>query len=76
MNEPKKTHELYQVYATEVSTSKLVAVPMFGKSHKKACDLWANTMADMIVKGHEKRYKDPQVALYLGSSGSDIILEK
>jgi hypothetical protein len=76
MNEPKKKHELYQVYATEVKSGQLVAVPMFGKSHKKACDLWANTMTDMIAKGFEKRYRDPQVAMYLGSNESSIILEK
>jgi len=76
MNEPKKTRELYQVFATEVKTGQLVAVPMFGKSHKKACDLWANTMTDMINKGFEKRYRDPLVALDMGSSKSELILEK
>ncbi len=58
---------LYQVWAEEVGTGRLVAVPCFPRVMKEVADEYASTMRMMIAQGKEKRYSSPQVLLHLGN---------
>ena len=59
---------LYQVWATEVRTNKLVAVPFFPRVAKTGAEKFAGTMREQIAKGNEKRYADPQALLHINRS--------
>jgi hypothetical protein len=57
---------LYQVWATETATGKLVAVPFFPRVRQEAADEFVASMVSMIRLGKEKRYADPQALPHLG----------
>ena len=63
-----KREPLFQVYAEETKTGKLVAVPMFPRALKVNAEEWVGLMQEQIRLGNEKRYVNPQVALHLPNS--------
>ena len=65
MKETVRHEPLYQVYAEEVKTGQLVAVPMFPRAMKAATEEWVGLMLEQIRLGNEKRYANPQVALHI-----------
>lgn len=65
MENSTKRDPLYQVWAEEVSTGKLVPAPMFPRVVKEVADEYASTMSMMIAAGKEKRYSQPQVLLHI-----------
>lgn len=65
MNEVVRRAPLYQVWATDVKTGKLVVVPFFPRIAKEVAEEYAATMRLMIAAGKEKRYSDPQALIHL-----------
>ena len=65
MEQGLRREPLYQVMATETSTGKLVAMPMFPRIGKEAADEFCATVRTMILQGKEMRYADPQAVLLL-----------
>lgn len=65
-----KNEPLYQVWATEIQSGKLVPMPMFPRVMKDVADEYASTVRMMIAAGKETRYKDPESILYLGHRNS------
>ena len=63
-----KREPLYQVYAEETKTGKLVAVPMFPRALKVNAEEWVALMQEQIRLGNEKRYSNPQAAMHLTGS--------
>ena len=63
----KGREPLYQVWAEETDTGKLVAVPYFPRAMQQAAEEWASLMRQMIAQGKEKRYSNPQARLHLGN---------
>lgn len=61
-----RTQSLYQVWATETKTGKLVAVPFFPRVIQEAAVKFVADMNSQIRKGREKRYADPVALLHLG----------
>lgn len=60
-----KREPLYQVWATETKTGKLVPAPMFPRVMKEVAEEYVATMKSMIMAGHEKRYTEPQALIHL-----------
>lgn len=58
---------LYQVWAEETATGKLVAVPFFPRMGKDAVEEFASLMREQIAKGKETRYSKPEAVLHLGN---------
>ena len=52
---------LFQVVATDTKTHKQVAVPFFPRMDEESVKKFAGDMREMIAKGREKRYSEPQV---------------
>ena len=61
----QKKEPLYQVWAEDTKTGKLVAAPMFPRAVKELVEEWGNIMREQIRLGNEKRYIDPQVVLHI-----------
>ena len=68
MDEVIEKGPLYQVWATETRTNKMVAVPFFPRMDQKSIERFVGDMNEMIAKGHEKRYSDPHAILYVEKS--------
>ena len=66
MEEVLQREPLYQVWATEIETGKLVAVPFFPRMKKEVIEEYTATMRMMIAQGKEKRYSNPEAVLHLG----------
>lgn len=66
MDNQTKRAPLYQVWATEVQTGQLVAVPFFPRVMQEVADEYVATMKSMISLGKEKRYVEPQALPHLG----------
>lgn len=56
---------LYQVWAEETATGKLVVVPFFPRIAQEVAEEWAATMRAMIALGKEKRYSNPRALLHI-----------
>ena len=63
-----KREPLYQVWAEETKTGKMVAVPIFPRALKENVEEWVGLMQEQIRLGNEKRYSNPQAALHLTTS--------
>lgn len=63
---PQHKDPLYQVWATERETGKMVPVPFFPKVIAEAADVFVGKMAEMIAVGKERRYIDPRAVPVLG----------
>lgn len=56
---------LYQVWAEETETGKLVPVPFFPRIGRESAEEFASLMRQMIAQGKETRYSQPQAVLHL-----------
>jgi len=65
MAEVTQREPLYQVWAIERATGKLVAVPFFPRIAKEVAEEFAATMRMEIALGHETRYSDPEALLHI-----------
>lgn len=70
MDDQVKREPLYQVWATEVKTGNLVAMPMFPRVMQEVANEYVTTVKGMIALGKEKRYVDPQALPHLGLTTS------
>lgn len=62
-----KREQLYQLWAEETKTGKLVPVPMFPRMCKEAVDGFAETMRTMIAAGKVRNYTNPQVLAHIST---------
>lgn len=63
--EIQQREPLYQVWAIELATKKLVPVPFFPRIAKEVAEEFASNMRMMIAAGKEKRYSDPQALVHI-----------
>ena len=60
MNENNVRELLYQVCAENTQTGQLMVIPCFPKVSKTAATILADTVANMIACGKEKRFANPR----------------
>ena len=65
MSEVMQRAPLYQVWAIERATDKLVVVPFFPRIAKEVAEEFAATMRMQIALGNETRYSDPEALLHI-----------
>lgn len=65
MAEVTQREPLYQVWAIERATGKLVAVPNFPRIAKVVADEFAAALRMQIALGNETRYSDPEALLHI-----------
>lgn len=65
MAEVTQREPLYQVWAIERASGKLVAVPFFPRIAKAVAEEFAATMRIQIALGKETRYSDPEALLHI-----------
>ena len=68
MNQQEPRREpLYQVWATETKTGKLVPVPYFPRAMKPVAEEWVSLMKQAIASGKYTAYSDPKALLHLAT---------
>jgi len=60
-----KREQLYQVWAEETATGRLIPVPAFPRMGKEAVDMFAETIRSLIACGKLKTYANPQVVPHI-----------
>lgn len=66
MTDQVKREPLYQVWATETKTGKMVPIPHFPRIGKEQAEAWAALVREHIDKGNVKDYADPKAVIHLG----------
>ena len=60
-----KREQLFEVWAEETETGKLVQVPFFPRIGQESAEEFAGLMRKMIAEGKEKRYSNPQTVPHI-----------